>query len=230
MESEQSFELATPLEQAWSALVDVERISPCVPGATLGRHNEDGSYDGEFKVKIGPTSAAYEGRLKIEWADAESHRFTLSLAGTDKRGQGGARATVVLSASATDVGTRIEILSDYHITGRLARFGRGGTIDELAVGIVAEFADGLRRLLADERQETVEISTLAESDLGVPSVGETETEPVVEPAPTPRWEQTAIAGEELVPSGFWDRAKANPGPVVAAILGFLLALRVLRRR
>ncbi len=65
MQSEQSFEVAAPLDQVWGILVDVERITPCLPGASLRARNADGTYDGEFKVKIGPTSASYEGRLNI---------------------------------------------------------------------------------------------------------------------------------------------------------------------
>ena len=35
MRLEQSFEVPVPVAQAWSVLLDVERIAPCMPGATL---------------------------------------------------------------------------------------------------------------------------------------------------------------------------------------------------
>jgi carbon monoxide dehydrogenase subunit G len=58
MKLEQSFEVAAPLERVWAALIDVERVAPCLPGASVTGRNDDGSYNGDFKVKIGPTSAA----------------------------------------------------------------------------------------------------------------------------------------------------------------------------
>src|ERR1700758_2594153 len=57
MKLEQSFEVKAPLDRVWDALIDVERVAPCLPGAEVTGRNEDGSYDGSFKVKIGPTSA-----------------------------------------------------------------------------------------------------------------------------------------------------------------------------
>ena len=99
MKVEQSFEVAAPLERVWEALIDVERVAPCLPGASVTGRNEDGSYDGEFRVKIGPTSAAYAGRLNVESVDGNAHRSTIQVAGTDKRGQGGAKATIVSTAA-----------------------------------------------------------------------------------------------------------------------------------
>ena len=248
MQSEQSFEVAAPLEQVWAALVDLERVVPCLPGASLGSHNPDGSYDGEFKVKIGPTSASYEGRLNVEAVDDAGHSTTLQAAGTDKRGQGGARATIVTTAASSEAGTRVAVASDYHITGRLARFGRGGTIDEIAERLIADFADALRRMLADDSQATVEISALEAADLGTPALVPeapvelpvTVVEPLKRPAATPPpapeppvstpGDTAAGAGEALVPASLWDRTRANPGPAAALVFGFLVALRVLRRR
>ena len=85
MKLEQSFTVAAPVEQVWDMLVDVERVAPCLPGATVTGRNEDGSYNGEFKVKIGPTSAAYSGKLNMESVDEDSHHATMQAAGTARR-------------------------------------------------------------------------------------------------------------------------------------------------
>ena len=99
MKLEQSFEVAAPLERVWEALIDVERVAPCLPGAAVTGRNDDGSYNGTFKVKIGPTSAAYSGKLQMENIDETAHTATMQAQGTDKRGQGGAKATIVSSLS-----------------------------------------------------------------------------------------------------------------------------------
>ena len=104
MKLEQSFEVAAPLERVWEALIDVERVAPCLPGAAVTGRNDDGSYDGTFKVKIGPTSAAYTGKLAMENVDESAHTATMEAQGTDKRGQGGAKATIVSTLADTGDG------------------------------------------------------------------------------------------------------------------------------
>ena len=75
MKLEQSFEVAAPIERVWEALIDVEHVAPCLPGAAVTGRNDDGSYNGTFTIKIGPTTAAYAGKLEMEQVD-ESVRTT----------------------------------------------------------------------------------------------------------------------------------------------------------
>src|ERR1700761_3878957 len=153
MKLEQSFEVKAPLDRVWAALIDGERVAPFLPGAEVTGRNEDGSYDGSFKVKIGPTSAAYTGKLHMDQIDEGSHTATMHAQGTDRRGQGGAEATIVSSvADAGDGTTRVNVATDYHITGRLARFGRGGMIEEISNRLLTEFANSLQQMLAGDGQ------------------------------------------------------------------------------
>ncbi len=149
MKLEQSFEVAAPLDRVWAALIDVERVAPCLPGADISGRNDDGSYNGTFRVKIGPTAAAYVGKLEMESVDEASHTATMQAAGTDRRGQGGAKATIVSSVKEAGPGqTVVEVSTDYGITGRLARFGRDGTIEEIGNRLLGEFAASLEAMLA----------------------------------------------------------------------------------
>ena len=102
MKLEQSFEVAAPLEQVWQTLIDVEHVAPCLPGAAVTGRNEDGSYNGTFTVKIGPTTASYTGKLEMENIDEASHTATMQAQGTDKRGQGGAKATILSRLAPAD--------------------------------------------------------------------------------------------------------------------------------
>ena len=115
MKLEQSFDIEAPLETVWTTLLDLEQVAPCLPGATITGHDEDGTYHGTFKVKLGPTTANYNGTIRIESSDPETHTATLAARGTDKRGQGGASATIV---------------NTLHAAGRRhARRGRDGLHD-----------------------------------------------------------------------------------------------------
>ena len=145
MKLEQSFEVAAPIDRVWKALVDVEHVAPCLPGAAVTGRNEDGSYSGSFTVKIGPTSASYTGRLEMDQIDEATRTARMHAVGTDKRGQGGARATILSTLTEQGPGaTHVEVITDYHITGRLARFGRGGMIEDISQRLLREFAARLQ--------------------------------------------------------------------------------------
>jgi len=149
MKLEQSFEVEAPVEQVWEALIDLERVAPCLPGATITGHDEDGTYHGEFKVKLGPTTAAYKGTIKIENADEATHTATLAAKGTDKRGQGGANATIVNTLSERDGVTVVDAVTDFTITGRLAQFGRGGIMEDVSNRLMRDFATCLSQRLGE---------------------------------------------------------------------------------
>ncbi len=149
MKLEQSFEVAAPVDEVWAALNDLERVAPCLPGAAITDHDDDGTYHGTFQVKLGPTTASYRGTIKIESADESTHTATLKARGTDKRGQGGASATIVNTLSEHEGGTRVEAVTDFSITGRLARFGRGGMMEDISNRMMRDFATCLSSRLAD---------------------------------------------------------------------------------
>jgi carbon monoxide dehydrogenase subunit G len=202
MKLEQSFEVAAPLERVWKTLVDVEHVAPCLPGAAVTGRNEDGSYNGTFTVKIGPTTASYTGKLEMENIDEASHTATMQAQGTDKRGQGGAKATILSRLAPTDGdGTRVEVVTDYHITGRLARFGRGGMIEDISERLLKEFASRLQSSL-DPELHAAEAPTEAAPPSASPSDAVSRSEPpadAVSPAgaespPEPQPAATASAG------------------------------------
>jgi carbon monoxide dehydrogenase subunit G len=169
MKLEQSFDVAAPIERVWKALIDVERVAPCLPGATITGRNDDGSYNGSFTVKIGPTTASYTGKLEMESVDEASRAATMSAQGSDKRGQGGATAKILSRVeSLGDEKTRVEVDTDYHITGRLARFGRGGMIEDISERLLKEFAkrlaDSLERPAGEEASASSEDGVAASED------------------------------------------------------------------
>lgn len=150
MKLEQSFMVIAPLETVWAALTDVERVAPCLPGASLSPGGEDGAYEGTFSVKLGPATAAYQGTLEIAAMDTVSHTTTMRASGRDKRGQGSASATIVSHLVADGDGTRVEVETDFTITGRLARFGRGGMIQDVSNRLLKDFSKCLAATIEAE--------------------------------------------------------------------------------
>jgi carbon monoxide dehydrogenase subunit G len=141
---EQSFEVRAPVERVWETLIDIERVAPCLPGAEITEAGEDGTYRGTFSVRLGPTTAAYRGELSMEQVDEGAHRVVMRASGQDKRGQGSAKASIVSTLRQEDELTTVDVETDFTITGRLARFGRGGMIQDVSNRLLKEFADCLQ--------------------------------------------------------------------------------------
>ena len=140
MKLEQTFKVQAPIEKVWEALIDVERVAPCLPGAEITESDESGTYKGNFTVKLGPTTAAYRGELQMESVDESSRTVTMKASGQDKRGQGGAKATIVSVMREEDGATAVDTVTDFTITGRLARFGRGGMIKDISNKLLKDFS------------------------------------------------------------------------------------------
>jgi uncharacterized protein len=144
---EQEFAVEAPLERVWEALIDVERVAPCLPGAEITEAGDDGSYRGNFTVRLGPTTASYRGELRLESVDEQARVATMQAKGQDKRGQGSAKASIVSRLQQEGQSTRVEVQTDFTITGRLARFGRGGMIEDVSNRLMRDFADCLQKTI-----------------------------------------------------------------------------------
>ena len=86
MKLEQSFDVGASPDTVWALLIDLERVGPCLPGAEITGRDDDGTYHGTFTVKLGPTTAAYNGKVHFEELDEQSHRAVMRASGQDKRG------------------------------------------------------------------------------------------------------------------------------------------------
>ena len=184
MKLEQSFEIRAPIERVWSALIDVEFVAPCLPGASVTGREDDGSYKGTFTVKLGPTTAAYNGVLRIGELDEAAHTATLHARGTDKRGQGGATATIVNRLTSTGAGTRVDAETDFTITGRLARFGRGGMIEDISNRLLRDFSECLQAKLAEAEPEPAAEPAAADADAAAGPAPPPEPKPAAAPQPS----------------------------------------------
>ena len=148
MKLEQSFEVQAPVDRVWEALIDVERVAPCLPGAAIDRVDDEGVYHGTFQVKLGPTTASYRGTLELQSVDEASRAVTMKAHGSDKRGQGSANATMASRLAEQGGATRVDVETDFTITGRLARFGRGGMIEDVSNRLLRDFASCLQESIA----------------------------------------------------------------------------------
>jgi carbon monoxide dehydrogenase subunit G len=149
MELDNVFTVPASPAQAWEVLLDVERIAPCMPGATVEEFDGE-VVTGRIKVKVGPVSLTYRGTAKFIERDPEAQVVVLEAAGKETRGAGTASATVraSLEPQASGDSTRVVIHTTMNVTGRPAQFGRG-VIAEVGGKLVEKFADNLAQLISD---------------------------------------------------------------------------------
>src|SRR4051794_21178773 len=125
MKLEHEFTVPAAIDEAWKVLLDVERVAPCMPGATL--LTVDGQeFTGTVKVKVGPIQVTYKGQAKFSDLDETGYRAVIEASGKESRGSGTAAATVTTVLEALgDAQTKVKVETDLNVTGRPAQFGRG---------------------------------------------------------------------------------------------------------
>ena len=170
MKLEQSFEVAAPLEHVWEALIDVRRVAPCLPGAEIDPDSDDdGTYRGSFTVKLGPTTASYRGQLHMEEVDEAARRVVMRASGQDKRGQGTAKASIVSVMSSQGDTTKVDVETDFTLTGRLARFGRGGMIQDVSNRLLRDFSTCLQSSIESDESSSEAVPAAPSPDPPTPT-------------------------------------------------------------
>jgi uncharacterized protein len=155
MRIENTVEVDAPLDRVWALVNDIPRVAPCMPGAALTGVLDDKTYEGTVAVKLGPLRMSYKGKVVVEEVDEANHSARLAASGRDTKGAGTARASVTTRLEpAGDTHTRLQVTSDVQLTGKVASFGRGGAINDVASRLFGQFADCLRATLEGEPAAT----------------------------------------------------------------------------
>ena len=138
MQLENEFAVPVPVSQTWSTLLDVQRIAPCMPGATVERVDGD-EVAGRVRVKVGPIALSYAGTARFIAKDEAEHRIVLEASGRETKGSGTAAAKVETQMIDEGSATRVKVLTDLDVTGKPAQFGRG-VMSDVAGKLTDQFA------------------------------------------------------------------------------------------
>ncbi|MEO9109680.1 MAG: SRPBCC domain-containing protein [Jatrophihabitantaceae bacterium] len=239
MQLEHSFTVPIGVDEAWTVLLNIERIAPCMPGAAIDSVDGD-NFTGTVKVKLGPIGLTYKGKASFIEKDVSTHRAVIDARGRDARGNGTANAKV--TATLTDVGgsTRVDVITDLDITGKPAQFGRGVMVD-VGNKLIGQFAECLAGKLTegtpDPEPPTEASSAVPVEDKAVAESAATAGPAVAQPAvtrpgvahPTARHSSADVEPINLIESAGPAVAK-RLAPVAVAVLILLLATRRYRTR
>jgi uncharacterized protein len=153
MQLESAFKVPVPVDVAWNTLLDYPRLARCMPGATVTEVAGDDVL-GQVKVKLGPVSITYQGKVTFTEKDEARHRIVASAAGREVRGSGTASAQVTAVMTDASGATEVRVLTDLNITGKPAQFGRS-VVAEVSERLIGQFAENLARELETSTSGTV---------------------------------------------------------------------------
>ena len=182
MNIDHEFTVPATADRAWALLTDFEEVAGCMPGAQL-TGEEDGTWQGVVKVKVGPVTAQYKGSASFAERDDVAHHAVISAKGREARGSGTASATIDLSLRPdADAATVVTVRTDLKISGKLAQFG-SGMIQEVSTKLLGQFTQCLEgRIAAPPAAAGESAAGGSGGDAGDADAGESDEAPGAQPA------------------------------------------------
>lgn len=206
------FTVSAPIEQAWDVLCDLEQVIPLMPGAQLTGH-EGEDYLGKVKVKVGPVTSEFSGKVRFVELDRDAHRAVIDGKGKEARGTGNAAATVTAQLHEDGGRTSVTVDTDLKIVGKLAQFG-SGMLQQVSEKLLGQFVESLEAELAAKN---------------APAPASVNGSAATEPAPAPRHAAPEPEPIDLLDLAGGDQLKKY-GAAAAVVLAVLVLIWVLRRR
>ena len=196
MKFENAFVVQAPIDEVYAALLDVERVAPCMPGAEVVEKTGDDAYKVAIKVKVGPMSMTYKGDVQIVERDDAAKTATLRAKAKESRGQGTADAHVHMALAEEGDGTHATLETDVALGGRVAAMGRG-VIADVSARLVQTFAGNLAEMLEGDAAVPEPAMAGAAASASAPAAtADPATAAPPASGPTPRAEPRTPAPEE----------------------------------
>ena len=155
MKLENSFEVDAAPEAAWELLMDVPRVVPCMPGASLDEVVDDSTWKATMQVKLGPIGLTFATDVTRDEVDEPGRRVKLGASAREVKNRGRANATIESTLVPLDGRTRVEIVTDLALSGTVAQYGRG-MVQDISSQMVDSFAKCLQAQLGSAPEEAAE--------------------------------------------------------------------------
>jgi uncharacterized protein len=141
VELDHSFSTGRPVDETWDAILDLERLIPCVEGGRVLERTGPDSARAEIKVKMGAMSMTFTGTVEVVQQDDAEHRAVMQVKSREAGGQGHANADVTFAVA--DGGGTIHTAAQ--ITGKAASMGEGVVVSVLDA-LIKDFTEKLARI------------------------------------------------------------------------------------
>ena len=195
---EQRFEVQAPVERVWKYLIDPERVVHCLPGAQLLERQDEHTFLGAIKVKVGPLSMSYKGQAKFTELNEETHQVRMVGDAREVGGSGSTKVSMLSTVSpAANGGSEVLVSADIDLVGKVVQFGRG-MIEEVSRQMFKQFSTCVKSQLevADEPPAGDPQSADAAQSPNAP-------QPAAAPSAIPPPETKAVAAAPLAFRALW---------------------------
>jgi uncharacterized protein len=127
VELDHTFSTEKPLAESWQAILDLERLIPCVQGGKVLELTAPEKAKAEIHVRMGAMSMRFTGTVEVTESDDAAHRVVMQVKSREAGGQGHANANVVFTLA--DGGGTLH--TEAQITGKAASMGEGVVVSVL---------------------------------------------------------------------------------------------------
>ena len=168
---EERFEVQAPVERVWKYLIDPKSVVECLPGAELLEQQDEHTFLGAIKVKVGPLSMSYKGQAKLTEINEETHQVRMVGDAREVTGSGSTKVSMLSTVSPlANGGCEVLVNADIDLVGKIVQFGRG-MIQEVSRQMFRQFSTCVKKQL--EVDETPQQPQPADQPVDQPAEPET---------------------------------------------------------
>ena len=168
---EERFEVQAPVERVWKYLIDPKRVVECLPGAELLEQQDEHTFLGAIKVKVGPLSMSYKGQAKLTEINEETHQVRMVGDAREVTGSGSTKVSMLSTVTPlANGGCEVFVNADIDLVGKIVQFGRG-MIQEVSRQMFRQFSTCVKKQL--EVDETPQQPQPADQPVDQPAEPET---------------------------------------------------------
>jgi uncharacterized protein len=141
VELDHPFTTSKPIDETWEAILDLDKVIPCVEGGSVLERTGPDAAKAEIKVKMGAMSMKFTGTVTVIEQDDAAHRAVLQVKSREAGGQGYANADVTFSLEngSGNVHTAAQI------SGKAASMGEG-VVQSVLDALIKDFTGKLAKL------------------------------------------------------------------------------------
>ena len=153
------FEVQAPVERVWKYLIDPASVVQCLPGAELLETQDNGTFIGQIKVKVGPLSMSYKGKGSFTELNEQTHTARMVGEAREVGGSGSTKVTMISTITALDGGgSQVSVDAEINLVGRIVQFGRG-MIEEVSRQMFRQFAACVKSQLETPEEPQADSAT-----------------------------------------------------------------------
>ncbi len=141
VELDHPFTTTKPIDETWEAILDLDKLIPCVEGGSVLERTGPDAAKAEIKVKMGAMSMKFTGTVAVIEQDDAAHRAVLQVKSREAGGQGHANADVTFSLE--NGGGNVHTAAQ--ITGKAASMGEG-VVQSVLDALIKDFTGKLAKL------------------------------------------------------------------------------------